>query len=420
MRRSGGHDGTVEFETTAPSPDALAHEPDRPTRDALDHDAAAQVVAAEVVLPCPDLDATVRFFVEGLGFRVELVSPAEDPRITVVSGHGARLRLERDASGDPGTVRVSCRAPQAIAAGALEVVAPNGTRVVFAAADPPYVLPSLAPSSVVTRLGDDPHFGVGRAGMGYRDLIPDRQGGRFIASHIRIAEAGPVPDYVHHHVIRFQMIYCARGWVRVVYEDQGEPFVLHAGDCVLQPPRIRHRVLEASAGLEVVEIGCPARHDTIADHDLALPTGVTDPDRDFGGQRFVRHQASTAVWMPWRVPGLECRDLGIGAATGGLAGARVARPIRGRSAADSPDRAAAHHQAELVFAFVLDGSLSLRRGGELDVLRAGDSVVVPAGLDVALEGWTDDLELLEVTLPDDVAWRATPSGSGPPASAWSA
>jgi quercetin dioxygenase-like cupin family protein len=41
------------------------------------------------------------------------------------------------------------------------------------------------------------------------------------------------------------MIYCHRGWVRVVYEDQGEPFVMHPGDCVLQPPGIRHRVLEA-------------------------------------------------------------------------------------------------------------------------------------------------------------------------------
>jgi quercetin dioxygenase-like cupin family protein len=257
--------------------------------------------------------------------------------------------------------------------------------------------------------------------MGYRDLIPDRQGGRFIASHIRIADAGPVPDYVHHHVIRFQMIYCARGWVRVAYEDQGEPFVLHAGDCVLQPPRIRHRVLEASAGLEVVEIGCPARHDTIADHDLELPTGGSDPGRDFGGQRFARHIAADAVWEPWRVAGLECRDLGIGAATGGLAGARVARPVRHRSGGTDPGGSAAladigfaHHQAELVFAFVLDGSVSLRRdggeGGGLDVLTPGDAVVVPAGLDVVLQAWTEDLELLEVTLPDAVEWSVTPEG----------
>ena len=68
--------------------------------------------------------------------------------------------------------------------------------------------------------------------MLYRDLLPSRQGGRFIASHIRIPDAGPVPDEVHFHNIRFQLIFCVAGWVRLVYEDQGDEFVLNAGDCV--------------------------------------------------------------------------------------------------------------------------------------------------------------------------------------------
>ena len=34
---------------------------------------------------------------------------------------------------------------------------------------------------------------------------------------------------------------------------------------------IRHRVLESSAGAEVVEVSAPAEHITMADHDLALP-----------------------------------------------------------------------------------------------------------------------------------------------------
>ena len=91
---------------------------------------------------------------------------------------------------------------------------------------------------------------------------PGRLGGRFIASHITIPAGGPVPDYVHYHDVRYQSIHCVRGWVRVVYEDQGPPFVLEAGDCVLQPPGIRHRVLESSPGLEVVEVGSPAAHPT--------------------------------------------------------------------------------------------------------------------------------------------------------------
>ena len=131
---------------------------------------------------------------------------------------------------------------------------------------------------------DDGESGVGRAGMRYRDLIPDRWGGSFVASHITIPEGGPVPDYVHFHKVRFQMIFVKSGWVRLVYEDQGEPFVMVAGDCVLQPPEIRHRVLESSPGLEVIEIGCPALHETIADWSLALPNGTGDAARAWEGQ----------------------------------------------------------------------------------------------------------------------------------------
>ncbi|MEJ7721708.1 MAG: hypothetical protein WKF58_15315 [Ilumatobacteraceae bacterium] len=131
-------------------------------------------------------------------------------------------------------------------------------------------LPALDDALVISRPSAEPGP-AGRAGMRYRDLIPARHGGRFIASHIVIPDGGPVPDYVHHHRIRFQVIVCAAGWVRVVYEDQGPPFVLEAGDCVLQPPGIRHRVLEASPGAEVVELSCPGEHETHVDHVLTLP-----------------------------------------------------------------------------------------------------------------------------------------------------
>ena len=116
---------------------------------------------------------------------------------------------------------------------------------------------------------------VGRAGMLYRDLIPGRVDGQVIASHIRIPDGGPVGDWVHYHHVQFQMIYCHRGWVKVVYEDQGEPFVMRPGDCVLQPPEIRHQVLECSDGMEVVEVAVPADYETKADPDLELPNAST-------------------------------------------------------------------------------------------------------------------------------------------------
>ena len=64
-------------------------------------------------------------------------------------------------------------------------------------------VPPTAQRLVLSRGAGDDAWGVGRAGMRYRDLVPDRLDGAFIASHIRILEGGPVADYVHHHKIRF-------------------------------------------------------------------------------------------------------------------------------------------------------------------------------------------------------------------------
>jgi quercetin dioxygenase-like cupin family protein len=361
----------------------------------LASDGAAQIEAAQVVLPSAKLDETVEFFTSRLGFRVDAVLPADDPVVVVVSGHGVRLRLDREVEGDPGVLRLSCSDPLLVADGAMELRAPNGTRIELAASDPPLVLPPLQSSLVVTKLTDESVWGEGRAGMRYRDLLPDRLGGRFIASHIRILDAGPVPDYVHFHKVRFQMIFCYRGWVRVVYEDQGPPFVLRAGDCVLQPPQIRHRVLESGDGLEVIEIGCPADHETHADHRRELPTATVDPEHEYGGQRFVHHEAATAAWADWRLPGFQARDIGIAAATDGLANVLVVRPRTGTTSAPGSS-----HDGEFSFLFVLDGSVELRVDGHgAESLSTGDCVSVPPGSSHSLHGCSEDLELLEVSLP---------------------
>jgi quercetin dioxygenase-like cupin family protein len=344
-------------------------------------------IAAEAQLACDRLAPTLDFFVGRLGFRIETIFPAEEPRVASLSGHGLRIRLA-PGPGGAGVIRLAC---EVLPAGAERVItAPNGTRVEWVLADPPIELPPLVPEFVLTRAAEGPPPGAGRAGMTYRDLIPSRLGGRFVASHITVPEGGPVADWVHFHKVRFQMIFCARGWVRVVYEDQGEPFVMAAGDCVLQPPRIRHRVLEASPGLEVVEIGCPALHETLADHDMVLPTGRTLPRRDFGGQVFLRHVAAETPWTPERDTGFELRHTGMPNATRGLADAVVLRPANGRELALPP------HQSELLFAFVLEGGAVLRRAGPAFPLGPADAFVIPPGEAWSLEEVSPDLALLIV------------------------
>ena len=307
--------------------------------------------SALIRLPGQPMARTVDFF-ERHGFRTDMVFPADNPRVTRMSGHGLSLQLDTSCTSAAGSLVV--RGPYEDEC----LVAPNGTHLRFMSCADNDILPPFRPSRTVSRSARDSSWIIGRAGMRYRDLIPDRQGGRYIASHIRIAEPGPVPDFVHYHRVRFQMIYCYRGWARLVYEDQGNPFILRPGDCVLQPPQIRHRVLESGEGLEVVEIGCPAEHETCIDHEMTLPNGA-NPERVFHGQQFV-----------------HCRDpepphdqeFGLRPATGGLAEARVVHIDSERVLVND---------GEFGLAFVLKGDVKLRfHDGPSITLGRADAVTL--------------------------------------------
>jgi quercetin dioxygenase-like cupin family protein len=135
---------------------------------------------------------------------------------------------------------------------------------------------------------------------------------------------------------------------------------------------------------------------------MSLPTADIAPHRDFGGQRFVRHEAARASWRSWRGTLFENRDIGIGTATDGLAGVRVVRS--GGETATPMWR----HDGEFVFGFVLHGSMVLHCPGydRFDLVE-GDTFVVPAGMEHAWVDCSADLEVLDVTLPDQVAFYAS-------------
>src|SRR3954468_23854449 len=93
------------------------------------------VQAAEVSLPSQDLTADLAFYTQELGFRLDTIFPADDPRVAVLSGYGLRLRLDRDAmisAVPPGVLRLLCLDPDAFAAGRRELTAPNGVRIEIA------------------------------------------------------------------------------------------------------------------------------------------------------------------------------------------------------------------------------------------------------------------------------------------------
>jgi len=362
--------------------------------------------SVQVVLTCSSLADSVRFLTSELGFQVRMIMPAEDPTVAVLSTPDCVLRLEQIGAGAGRSVPARLQVLSdldALPTGAPRVLeGPDGLSVEVAALHPPLIVPEATQEFVLTRCGATSDWHSGRADMLYRDLIPSRLGGRFTASHILIPTLGPVRDYVHYHRVRFQMIYCRNGWVRVSYEDQGEPITLRAGDCVLQPPEIRHRVLESSEGLEVIEISCPAAHETWSDPCMTLPTGRNLPEREFNGQRFVCNVAAKAHWKACRFPGFEERDTGIGEATNGLAGARVLRSCEGAVPERRSGAPGNAHAGEFAFYFVLSGTTVLESTAlGAHQLSPGDSCVLPARTDFAIRP-TAGLELLEVTLPAEL------------------
>lgn len=347
-----------------------------------------QIQSAQIIVPCRDLKEALDFFVERLGFRVKMIFPADSPASAVISQYGLTLHLQTSDQIAPLTLRMySDENPLPD-----DITGPNGIRIEFVETNPPIILPKRRREFVISRSGQD-DWTVGRAGMQYRDLIPGRLGGRFIASHIRIPNGGKVPDYVHYHRIIFQIIYCKEGFSTLVYEDQGEPFIFKAGDCILQPPEIRHRVLEASDGFEVIEVGCPAVHETFADHDLKLPTRDHFPDRFFGGQKFAHHVSESAVWTRSIFDGfLEC-ETGISEASGGVGEVKI---LRTQAGAEITQR----HSGEFLFYFVLRGECDLesREFGKYSI-AANESMVIPSDAEYVLRAGKE-VELLEVFLPE--------------------
>src|SRR5215472_13737341 len=105
----------------------------------MDREGEANVRAAQVVLPCTDLHSTLVFFT-ALGFRLDAVFPADDPAVAVISGYGLHIRLQRGLDAAPGLLRLLCTDPAAVADGATELTAPNGTRIQLVSANPPVTL----------------------------------------------------------------------------------------------------------------------------------------------------------------------------------------------------------------------------------------------------------------------------------------
>jgi uncharacterized RmlC-like cupin family protein len=98
----------------------------------------------------------------------------------------------------------------------------------------------------------------------YRDLgIAAASGGLCQAHVIRLLS--PCTDEVrkrHLHEAELQLIYVLQGWVKNEFEGEGVQ-MMSAGSCWLQPPGIKHTVLDYSPDVELLEIIVPADFKTV-------------------------------------------------------------------------------------------------------------------------------------------------------------
>ena len=118
---------------------------------------------------------------------------------------------------------------------------------------------------VANHLNPDAFEGGLRSYAEYRDLDIARATNGLARAHVikMIPPCDPaVVSKRHYHDVEFQMIYVLKGWIKGEYEGEGV-VTMREGSCWLQPPKIKHTVLDYSDDCELLEIILPADFDTV-------------------------------------------------------------------------------------------------------------------------------------------------------------
>ena len=224
---------------------------------------AGQEGLSEREIVCDGPEPRARRSARRQGFRLDVIYPADDPHTAILTRGRRQVRLTSRRT------RRRC---------------PTG-------------LPSFRPEFVLTRAGDT--AGEGRAGMLYRDLIPGRLGGRYIASHITIPEGGPVADWVHYHRIALQLISSAAAGCASSTRTRASRSSCTPATWSCSRPGSATACSKARRAWKWSRSAAPALHETFADHELELAERPSNPARIFGGQRFLRHVAADTPWTPF-------------------------------------------------------------------------------------------------------------------------
>ena len=125
--------------------------------------------------------------------------------------------------------------------------------------------------------------------------------------------------------------------------------------------------------------------------------------RPADGMKLAISSAKDAHYVPGRRQFFQYRDLGVTEATGGKMRAQVT------SAKSAMDRETGwhYHTCDMQFVYILRGWVDLEfAGGRKTRFGVGDSVMIPGGLPHQETATSDDLELVEVSVPAEMGTEA--------------
>ena len=98
----------------------------------------------------------------------------------------------------------------------------------------------------------------------YRDLGMSKATNGLLQAHVIRLLPPCDPKVVskrHYHDVDLQIIYVLKGWIKGEYD--GQAVTMREGAAWLQPPRIKHTVLDYSDDCELLEIIVPADFKTV-------------------------------------------------------------------------------------------------------------------------------------------------------------
>jgi mannose-6-phosphate isomerase-like protein (cupin superfamily) len=128
---------------------------------------------------------------------------------------------------------------------------------------------------------------------------------------------------------------------------------------------------------------------------------VSTLTRPAEGMKLAISSAKDAQYVPGRRQFFQYRDLGVTEATGGKMRAQVT------SAKSDRETGWHYHTCDMQFVYILRGWVDLEfAGGQKARFGVGDSVMIPGGLPHQETATSEDLELIEVSVPAEMGTEA--------------